>query len=384
MRLPIRVALCGIVFSLSTGAIAETPAEIFDEMDSRKRASFGDVENLSVMKTTLSMCTLEYFEKESTESLDGRGTVNYMRLVPISEVAERKSPNNPVAKATPEELDQAAAEVRLQAPRVDRAFRDEMATAGLPGGLSFLLTNPPSDKPWLSPMPGDMMENMATMLEAGAEGKKRNIKQEQAAEQEAQRDPLAAAADATRIVGHETFNNRPAIHLVAEDLNYSQPADDPQFVLNTLHLWVDAEHYVPLKMQMEGVASDGREMRIEREDMGYQTVPGCGAMYEPHRSVMRMSGVLTPAEQAQMVEAKEKLEEFETQMASLPDSQREMIMRQMGPQMEMFRNMASGQGIEVVSLTVGMRCNAGPPSDEEYMQTVPGVSQAACIGFVGD
>jgi hypothetical protein len=374
------------MLSMSMSAVAETPTEIRKEMDSRKRASLGNISNFSVMKTTMGMCTLEHFEKESTGSTDGRGTVEYMRLVPITEVMQRRSPDSPLAQASPGDLEHAADVLRQQGPAMDQAMRNEMQTAGLPGNLSFLLTNPPPDKPWLSPMPGDMMDNYAMMLDAAAEGKRQDARNEAEAEQEAKRDPLAGVAELTRIAGHETINSRPAIYLIAENLGLRQLTNDQEFILNDLHLWVDAENYVPLKMQMIGVANAGgemREMRIEREDMGYRTVPGCGSMYEPQRSVMRMSGVLNAAEQAQMDEARLKMAEFESQMASLPQSQRDMIMRQMGPQLEMFRGMAEGQGIEVVSLTTGMRCNAGLPSEKEYMQTVPGVSQGACIGFVG-
>ena len=384
MRSLLRVALCGTAVSLSGVAPAQTPAEVFAEMDSRKRASFNGIDNYSEMKTTMGLCTLEHFEKESTDSVDGRGTVEYMRLVPISEVAERSAPDSPFSQASPADLDHAAAVLRQQGGAVDLAMQSEMQDVGLPGGLPSLLMNPPPGQPWLSPKPGDMMGNYATMLEAAAEGKRDNARLEAAAEAEAQANPLAAIAELTSIVGRETVIGRPAIHLAAEGLDYELPSEDQEFVIDTLHLWVDAEHYVPLKMQMDGVARDGREarqMRIEREDMAYRAVSGCGSMYEPQRSVMRISGILNAQEQAEMAEAQQKLAEFETQMASMPQAQRDMIMRQMGPQMELMRNMASGQGIEVVSLTVGMRCNAGPPTNEEYMQTVPGVSQAACIGF---
>lgn len=387
MRSSIRIVLCAMVSFAADSVIAETPAEIFQQMDSRKRASFEGVDNFSVMKTTMGLCTLEHFEKATTESVDGRGSVEYMRLVPITEVTERNAPDSPLSGATPAQLEAAAKVLREEAPQVDMAVRNELQGARLPAGLSGMLMNRPAGKPWLSPMPGDMMNNYAMMLDGAAQGKKQDAQQKALAEQEAQQDPLAAVADSTRIAGNETVNNRLAIHLVAEDLNYTQSTNGQDFALNTLHLWVDAEHYVPLKMQMDGTANDGgqmRDMRIEREDMGYEKVDGCDAMFEPRRSVMRISGILNAKEQAQMLEAKEKLAEFETQMASMPASQRDMIMRQLGPQMEMFRNMAEGQGIEVVSLTVGMRCNAGLPGNQEYMQTVPGVSQAACIGFVGD
>jgi len=387
MRALLKVALCGTVVTLSAGAIAQTPAEIFEEMDSRKRASLEGIDNLSEMKTQLGVCTLEHFEKESTASADGRGTVEYLRLVPISEVMERGSPSSPLTQATPQQLEAAAIDLRAIGPGLDREMEIEMQKVGLPGGLGNLLMNPPPGKPWLSPKPGDMVSNYATMLDGVAAGKRQNARDAAAAEAEAQTDPLAAAADRTRVVGREMLRDRPAIHLVAENLGYTQAADGGQFTLDTLHLWVDEEQYVPLKLQMEGVAAQGgqtRPLRIERENMAYRTVDGCGTMYEPQRSVMRIAGILSPKEQREMDEAQEKLAEMKLQLAKMPQAQRDMIMRQMGPQLKMFESMAAGNGIEVVSLTVGMRCNADLPTVQEYMQTVPGASQAACIGFVGD
>ncbi len=386
MRALLKVALCGTVVTLSAGAIAQTPAEIFQEMDSRKRASLEGIDNLSEMKTQLGMCTLEHFEKESTASADGRGTVEYLRLVPITEVMERGSPGSPLTQATPQQLEAAAIDLRAIGPGLDREMEAELQKTGLPGGLGNLLMNPPPGKPWLSPKPGDMMSNYATMLDGVAAGKRQNARDAAAAQTEAQTDPLAAAADRTRVVGREMLRDRPAIHLVAENLGYTQAADGGQFTLDTLHLWVDEEHYVPLKMQMEGVAAQGgqtRPLRIERENMAYRTVEGCGSMYEPQRSVMRIAGILSPKEQKQMDEAQGKLAEMKLQLAKMPQAQRDMIMRQMGPQLKMFESMAAGNGIEVVSLTVGMRCNADVPTMQEYMQTVPGASQATCIGFVG-
>ena len=384
MRSLLRVALCGTVVCLSSGAIAQTPAEIFKEMDSRKRASLKNVDNVSEMKTVMGMCTLEYFEKDSTASEDGRGTVEYLRLVPLTEVLERRSPDSAMSQASPADLDEAARQLRAKGPEIDRAVESEMSKVGLPGDLSSMLMNPPPDQPWLSPKPGDMMSNYALMLEGAANGKRQNARNAAAAEIEAQTDPLAAVADRTRLVGRETIIDRPAFHLVAENLDYTQVADGSEFKLDTLHLWVDTEHYVPLKMQMEGTASQGgqsRPLRIERENTAYRQVDGCGTMYEPQRSVMRIAGILGPKEQADMQKAQQQLAQMESQLANLPQAQRDMIMRQMGPQMEMFKNMAAGNGIEVVSLTVGMRCNAELPKVQEYIQTVPGISQAACVGF---
>lgn len=381
MKTIINVVVCSIALGIPAAALAETPAEIFQEMNDRKRASLAGISEFSQMKSTMNMCTLEHFEQTTA------GDVQYFRLVPMPEVMERISPDNAMSNATPEDLEFAAAELRSQAPRIDGKIREEMREAGIPPGLGEMFTTPPPDQPWLSPMPGDMMSNYAMMLEATAEAKRAQETERERADQEAQQDPMANIAAQTRIVGNETINGRPAIHLVAENLNQTQVADGQEFVLDTMHLWVDAEKYVSLKMRMDGTATSGgesRDMRIEREDTAYYTPDGCAPMYEPQRSVMRVSGVMTPEEESQLLEAQAQLEEMKTQLASLPQTQQDMIMRQMGPQIEMLEKMAAGEGIEVVSYVTGMRCNAGLPTKKEYMQTVPGVSMAACIGFVDD
>jgi hypothetical protein len=373
MLSPAKVTLTVISIFWSTTILAQTPAEIFKEVDSRKRASYEGIQDYSQTKSTMGMCVFEYFEKATTGATDGRGTVTYMRSVPVTEISERQSAGNAMSNASPEELERAASVLRQQGPAMEQGMRQEMNSAQFPAGIDQMVMNPPADKPWLSANPNDMMGNYATMLEGAAQGKREAAKQAAGAEQEAQSDPLAAVAENTRIVGRETVHNREAIALVAEDLDYTQVSDGQTFTMNTLHIWIDAEKYVPLRMQIDGVASDGgesRPMRIEREDMSYQTVPGCGSMYEPMRSVMRISGVMSPQEQAQMAEAQTQMAQLESQLASMPPAQKEMIMRQMGPQMEMFRNMAAGKGMEVVSMVTQMQCNTGLPDPVELSRTM--------------
>jgi hypothetical protein len=138
---------------------------------------------------------------------------------------------------------------------------------------------------------------------------------------------------------------------------------------------VDAEQYVPLLFKMDCMATDGRETRqmsIEREDRDFRNVPGCGDMYEPFSSVMRIGGAMTPEEEAQLAEASKQLEEFEAQMASMPASQRQMMESMMGPQLEMIRNMAAGGGIEMEQKTLELRCNTGWPDPMEVSQAMFG------------
>ena len=393
MHRTLKIVLCSTALLAVPCTYAQTAAEVFREMDTRQRAGISGIENFSQMKTTMGMCTLEHFEKETTEAVDGRGSIEYMRLVSPVEVAERNSqamsdPLEPsMANASPEELEAIADGLRSQKSSMDALFRDEVQSANLPGGLGLMLMNPPPGKPWLSPMPGDMLENYAVMLDGAAAGKRQDTKRIADAEQEAQVDPLASISEQTRVVGRESVGGSDAIVLVAEGLNWTPEDGDGEFTLNTLRLWVDANDYVPLKMSMEGVVQiegEAREMQIEREDSNYESVAGCGEFKLPHRTVMRIAGIMSPEEEAQMAQAQEQLEEFKQQMEAMPESQKQMIMRQMGPQMEMFEKMAAGGGIEVVSQVTGLRCNAGVPTNETYMQTIPGVSAGACIGFGAD
>ena len=54
-------------------------------------------------------------------------------------------------------------------------------------------------------------------------------------------------------------------------------------------------------------------------------------------------------QQKEMQEAQKQLAEFEKQLEQMPESQRDMIMSQMGPQMEMMKKMASGGGLETLT-----------------------------------
>lgn len=375
-----------VIFSLSAaaGAYAQTAAEIFAEMDSRKRASIADIRDITRLKATVGVCALEYFEKESTASSDGRGSIEYMRLVPITEVSERNSADSTMANMSPEELDAAAATMESAGAQMGAAFRSEAASADVAGGIVPMIMDPPPNEPWLSADPEDIGGMYATMFRGAAAGKRQDAAEQLRAEEEAKNDPYAAVASRTRVTGRETINGRSALKLITEGVNNRQVTDGGEFILQTMHLWVDADRFVPLKFQVDGIATqdgESREISIGREDLDFKSYPGCGTMQEPSRSIMRMAGIMSPEEQAQMAEAGAQMAEFEQQLASMPPAQKEMIMRQMGPQLEMMRNMAAGNGIEVVSEIKAMRCNTGTPADNEYLVTLPVNLGAGCSGF---
>ena len=151
------------------------------------------------------------------------------------------------------------------------------------------------------------------------------------------------------LVGTETVDGREAFHLRVEDAGKldMRPADN--FTMDVANLWVDASEYVPLKMTMTGVMSEGGQQRpvsIERIQTDYREVPG-SKLYESYRQSMTMSGTLSDADRAQLEKAKVELEKLEQQMAEMPAQQRKMIEPMMGPRIEMMRQMIQESGITV-------------------------------------
>lgn len=164
-------------------------------------------------------------------------------------------------------------------------------------------------------------------------------------------DARQAVADMARLAGMltlagplEEVGGRTAFRLDAEKLN--RPLEGG-FTLQRVHLWVDREHFVPLRLRMIGDyrASDGktRQVTIEREDADYIAV---GTLLEPHRQRFKLSGILSAKEQAELLASKKKMDE---QLARLPAAQKEQVMRMMGPQIRQMEAMAKQGDVDVTA-----------------------------------
>jgi len=358
-------------------APAQTIDEVFEGIVDAENAGYAAVENYVLKTETMGMSTFEYYEKTASLTLDNGQTVYVMRSVPPNEIQERQSEGNALSNASPAELRNAALVIQDAGRQMEQGMMSEMEGVGLPGGIGSMLMNPPPDQPWLSANPRDMTSMYATMLNAAADAKEAQAAEDPVGDAQKQNQNMATLKSQTRITGRREFNGIDAIELTADDLNQTQVSDGQEFTLNSVRMLVDANRYVPLLLTMDGVVSDGRESRpmtIEREDMDYRNVSGCGDLYRPFKSVMRLGGAMTPEQEAQLAEAGAQLEELEAQMKSMPESQRKMMESMMGPQLEMIRNMASGGGIEIVSTITELRCNTGLPNPIEIAQTTFGAT----------
>lgn len=173
-------------------------------------------------------------------------------------------------------------------------------------------------------------------------------------------------ASVLRLIGTETVDGREAYHLRAEGLGrvLTEPGAEQTFTLETVDLWIDVEQYVQLRMLLGGtIEREGRteEMTIERLSQDYRQV---GPLYEPHRQVMRMSGLMEamdPEQRAELEEAREQLKRLEAQLDQMPAAARGMVegqIERMRAQMEML---SEGGGIEIVTEVLRIEIDQGPP-----------------------
>jgi hypothetical protein len=172
-------------------------------------------------------------------------------------------------------------------------------------------------------------------------------------------DDIQKLASTASLVGTESIGGRKAYHLKADEVDHVEQVEDRQVSFDTFEIWVDQDDYVTLKIRIHGEAiADGRArpIVIEKVDSDYRKVPGSN-LYEAYRQVMTMNGVLSPGEQRQLEDARKQIAEMEKQLASMPAAQRQMMEQMMGPQMEMVKKMAAGEGIQVVTEVTNIEVN---------------------------
>lgn len=229
------------------------------------------------------------------------------------------------------------------------AFDQEMANSGMPmlPGMGY---------------PGQMMRDNAIFMDTTAhairEAEAGDFGRGDAAATLAAHD---AMAETMRLVGREEVDGREAFHLRAEGLNrvISEPGQEHAFTLRAVDAWIDAEHYVMLRTTMEGefeAEGETREVTLERLYQDYREV---GPLYEPHRQVMRMTGLMggiDPEQREELEKAKREMEAMEEQLDELPAAARGMVESQMEKgraQMAMLEN----DGFEVVSEVLRIEIN---------------------------
>lgn len=347
-----------LCLALPHAARAESAADVIDRMMDAEAGYYAGINNMFSVSRSMGHRVPEYFEWDS----------GFWRSVPLSELMEREQPNA-MSQASPEQLRHAADMLRMESIRVDRAMEQEIANSGLDSGamgrIITVASNPPEQ--WLTSSPGGMMRLYGTMLDAGADAK-----EQMAAERRKDIDEnfdnleqIERLKSDLRIIGNSEIEGYPVIELGSDDLGLRQEVEGGEFTTNSVRIMVDTALHLPRQIRFEGTLKQGKESKdivIERTDSVFMGGDNCGDLKRPRKSVMRLAGALSPAEQAELEAARQ-------QLASLPPDQLEMMKRMMGAQQfEMIEKMADGGGIEMVTDVVSLRCNSAPPDAEELAE----------------
>jgi hypothetical protein len=362
-----------VALLISLPAAANTPdaQAILNTMREKQIERWEGVDYYVVQQTVLGNTTLMYYERITVEDRDGNG-VPAFRLVPATEAMRRGQEAKGEHVMTTDEMRAYADTMEGVGDAMSSEIESGMEAAGLPPGL---LKATGSD-PWATFDPATMLGGNAKVFRMSADA----LDEEAAGDDgsgTAQQTVAAIAdiGDRARVIGIETIDGRAAYHLRADGLNEAQKTDDREFVVHAVDFWIDKDMYVMLRSRAEGVARSATEtkpMSIEQQSSDYRSVPD-SQMYEPYQRVLKMAGVTDAKQEQEMLQAQQKMAEFERQLAEMPPAQRQMVMNQMGPQLETMKNMSSGGGFQMVTTIDEIRVNE-PPGTASGTTTVMGAT----------
>ena len=152
-----------------------------------------------------------------------------------------------------------------------------------------------------------------------------------------------------------------AYHLSAtnlEDVPMEQHPGGGKFTLESVSLFIEKEHLVPMALKMKGnVENEGKPtpITIDKYDLDYKQV---GPLYEPHTTVYAMDGIMkamSKKEQREMDQAKAQLE-------NMTQEQKDMMEKMMPRRYEEMMRMLEGGKVQSMTKIVSIAVNEGPPS----------------------
>lgn len=133
--------------------------------------------------------------------------------------------------------------------------------------------------------------------------------------------------------------------------------DQGEFVPTELTLYIDTSDYLVRKMSMEGeITADGetRPTAAEVHLADYREVEG---VLHPFTTRITATGTPPGMSEKDLEKTRKSLADMEKQLEEMDESQRAMVERMMGPQMEKLREMLESGQFELTMTTKEVRVN---------------------------
>jgi len=348
----IAIPVIAALASLPTTAFSQDARTIFETAQAKQLERWEGVDVYVVTQTIVGNSAQTYFQRAEFEDDNGNTQTAFL---PASDAAVRSGQCLGAQTMTPEAMEAYAAGSEMAGAALGSEVENGLEEAGLPRNL---FSGMGSDGT-VSADPSAMMGNNAAFMRAMAQAQREEAARDPGAEAEQTANQMADFIEKAKLVGTESMDGRKSYHLRVTNIDQLQEANGNEYKMDTLNIWVDAEHYVPLRMKVDGtLTADGeaKPMTLETIQSDYRTVPD-SKMYESYKQVMKISGMMDSEQEAQMAEAAEKMAELEAQMASMPASQRKMMESMIGPQLEMMKSMSSGGGFQTEVVTTSITIN---------------------------
>lgn len=351
MRKMYIIPLLVITAGMPAAAFAQDAQSIMETAREKQLERWEGVDVYVVNQSVMGNANQTYFSRVKVE--DDAGNSQTMFLPARNGGSQCMGPRT----MSPEELETFAQATEMTGAASAGEIENGLEEAGLPRGLLAAS----GSNPTATFDPRVMMGANAEFLRGAAEAQRQQDAEDPSADGADMANQMAQFVENARLVGTESIDGRSAFHLQASDIGQVEKMNGGEYRMETMSMWIDTEEYVPLRMKMDGtltVDGETKPMSIENIQADYRAVPNSN-MYESYKQIMKMSGMLDPEQEAQMQEAAQQMAELEKQMASMPASQRQMMEKMMGPQLEMMRNMSSGGGFQVEMVTDSITVN--PP-----------------------
>ena len=246
--------------------------------------------------------------------------------------------------------------------------------------------SPAGEDPWVNPFA--MMGAGGMMMMDGAKGV-------QGAEETLERREEIAATqarmeqtmmDQLERHGIETFGGVEATRYDSTVAPASMGDIEGQEVIaERTSVWMDNDRNLMLGHRFEGRFIENGESRpfyIQATNADFRNPPGCNDLIMPYKRTMEMGGVLNDEQMAQMKGAQKQLAEFDKKLASMSESERQMVENMMAGQMESMRNMAESGNLSFTTETTEILCNPDLKALYSTPMTAPAVLQPSGEGLL--
>ncbi|WP_103028643.1 hypothetical protein [Salinibacter altiplanensis] len=156
-----------------------------------------------------------------------------------------------------------------------------------------------------------------------------------------------------RLKQHATYAGTEAIdgvrcHILQVD-NPSAVNPNVEENATSMAYYIDAERHVPARMVVETAASDSQEANPSSVTVRFKRYETTDGLTLPHRMEIQLNANISDKQRQQMQQMMEKMEQ-------LPEQQRKQMEQMMGDQMNMMKQIMSGDpiAIEVQSVQVNV------------------------------